>query len=173
MSFFIRNLTVSDIEINDLGLTVEVGTDLDLLPEDATSIAISTELMDSITAGNLIVLNPLDGVTPLSVVESLKVVQLANDPHYGIQGGKLNQIDDVNVAAPTHDDVLTYNAISGNWEPAPSTGGGGSPLPPTGEICFPFYRADGTLDTIESVAGLFPFYRADNTYDPIIMGTCN
>jgi len=173
MSFLIRNLTAADIEIDDLGLTVEVGTDLDLLPETANSIAISDELVARITAGDLKVLDPLDGVTPLSTVESLKVVELANDPHYGIQGGLLDQIDDVDASSPTHDYVLTYNSISGKWEPAPSTGGGGSPLPPTGEICFPFYRADGTLDTIESVAGLFPFYRADNTYDPIIMGTCN
>ncbi len=154
MSFLIRNLTAADIEINDLGLTVEVGIDLDLLPEDANSIAISTELVDIITAGSIKVLDPLDGVTLLSTVDSLRVVKLANDPHYGIQGGKLNQIDDVDAPAPTHDYVLTYNAVSGKWEPAPSTGGGGSPLPPTGEICFPFYRAD-------------------NTYDPIIMGTCN
>ncbi len=172
MSFLIRNLTAVDIEIDDLGLTIEVGTDLDLLPETANSIAISAELVARITAGDLKVLDPLDGVTLLTTADSIKVVTLANDPHFGIQGGKLNQIDDINIQNPIHDDVLTYNAISGNWESAPSTGTG-SPQTPTGEICFPFYRADGTLDTISTVAGLFPFYRSDGTYDPIIMGACN
>jgi len=169
MSFLIRNLTAADIEINDLGLTVEVGADLDLVPETPNSVAISTELMDRITAGDLVVLDPLTGVSQLSVVESLKVVRQANDPQYGIRGGQLNQIDDVDSPSPTHDYVLTYNSVSGNWEPKASSGGVG----PTPETCFPFYRADGTKDTIATISGLFPFYRADGIYDPINMDACN
>lgn len=167
MSFLIRNLTAADIEINDLGLTIEVGIDLDLLPETANSIAISDELVARITAGDVQVLDPLDGVTLLTKSDSLKVVSLANDPHFGIQGGKLNQIDDVNAPSPTHDYVLAYNSVSGKWEPKQSQGGSAP------DQCFPFYLSDGTSDFIPVNSGLFPFYLADGSYEPIIIGGCN
>lgn len=170
MSFLVRNLTASDIEIDDLGLTVEVGVDLDLRSETPNSIAISTNLRDSIIAGNIVILDPADGTTQLSTQDSIAVVDKTNAAPYGIQvGGLLDQLTDVSVPSPIHDYVLTYDSISGNWEAKISQGGGGTPP----ETCFPFYRADGTLDTIAVVSGLFPFYRTDGTYDPILMGGCN
>ena len=42
-----------------------------------------------------------------------------------------------------------------------SSGGGGS------GTSFPFYKTDGTSDTIAITSGTFPFYRADGTSDTI------
>jgi len=168
MSFLIRNLTAAPIEINDLGLTVAIGEDLDLKSETPNSIATSDDLIAFITAGDIVVLDPSDGVTQLSTVDSLNIINSTNAAPYGVQvGGKLNQLEDVNATSPTNDYVLTYNAIGGKWEPKAAFGG-----TPT-NTCFPFYRADGTLDTITVVSGLFPFYRTDGTFDPILMETCN
>lgn len=171
MSYFIRNLTAVDIEINDLGLTVEVGNDVDLRAEPNNAIAISNDLRAFITAGDIIVLDPTDGLTQLSTADSLSVVDSTNSAPYGVVGVAplLNQLKDVDVPTPTHDYVLTYNSITTKWEPKISQGGSGTPP----ETCFPFYRADGMLDTIVTVSGLFPFYRSDGTYDPILMGGCN
>lgn len=170
MSFLIRNLTGSAIEINDLGITIDVGEDLDLKSETANAIAISDDLRGFITAGDIVILNPVDNITQLSTVDSIRVINATNATPFGIQiGGKLSQLEDVNTPTPTltHDYVLTYNSINSKWEPKQSAGTG--PV----NTCFPFYRSDGTLDTITVVSGLLPFYRSDGTYDPIFLETCN
>ncbi len=118
MSFFIRNLTASAIEINDLGLTIDVAEDLDLKSETHNSIALSTDLVGFITAGDIVILDPADGVTRLSTVDSLKVLDITNGAPYGLApGAMMFQLEDVNLQGPAHDYVLTYNSITGMWEP--------------------------------------------------------
>jgi len=170
MSYFIRNLTATDIEINDLGLTIETGIDLDLRAEPINAIALSNDLPTLINAGSVIIINPIDGVTPLSLIDSIAVLDSTNIAPYGIVGVSplLNQLNDLSVPSPTHDYVLTYDSIIGKWIAKLPQGGGTVP-----ETCFPFYRADGTLDTIKTITGLLPFYRSDGTYDPIELGACN
>ena len=82
-------------------------------------------------------------------------------------GGKLNtNLDTIDsklvptsTIATNGGQVLTASSTAANtfsWEDA----GGGA-------TTFPFYKADGTSDTIAITSGTFPFYRADGTSDTI------
>ena len=82
MSFIIRNLTGSGIALNDLGLTIPASSDYDLVGERPQGIATSTDLVAAIVAGDIVVLDPLDGTTPLSAAASQEIVEVHNDPHY-------------------------------------------------------------------------------------------
>lgn len=125
MSFIIRNIAGTPVDINDLGLRLETGEDVDLTEEAAKDIAISVDLPSAISNGDIIALDPLDGVSPLTIVQSLEVVGTANDSHYGIRGGKLNQIDNVNTGNPPNDYVLTFDLPNNEWQAKVSQGGGG------------------------------------------------
>ncbi len=125
MSFIIRNIAGIPIEINDLGIRLEIGEDISLAEEAAKDIAISDDLISAIQATNLIVLDPLDGVNPLTILQSVEAIQVANDTHFRIRGGELSQLDDVSGTVPPDGYVLTYNQITSLWEPAPGGGGGG------------------------------------------------
>ena len=176
MSFKLRNLTVSAVEIDDLGLYIAANSDYDLREEPASDIATSDDLPAAISAGNLIVLDPLGIGSPmaaLSISDSLLCVNLANDSHFRIRGGTLAQLDDVSSITPTDTQVLTYSATFSQWRPAAPTGGGGGGSPSGFDIhCFPFYRADGTYDAITVTSGLFPFFRANGLPDKIALTTC-
>lgn len=98
MSFIVRNITGSpavDVLLNDLGLTIPAGTDFDMTGEQPQDVALSADLIAQIDADNLIVLDPLDGTTPLTKEQSKELVEVHNDPHYRIRGGELDQLDDV------------------------------------------------------------------------------
>lgn len=166
MSFILRNISGGIVEINDLGITLEVAEDYNLSGEAPQDISLSQDLPAAITAAQLIILDPLDGVTPLLLTESLNVIAATNLPNYRTFGTTIDQLDDVSAPAPIDEYVLTYVTANSRWEPKPSTGGG------SGTTCFPFYRANGTLDKIDVVAGLFPFYRSDGTQDNINMSNC-
>ena len=119
MSFFIKNVgsPLVPIILNDLGLTVPASaTPYDLLTEQPNDIATSTDLAAAISAGSLIVLDPLDGVTELTIAQSLEIVAVHNDPHYRIRGGELDQLDDVSFTGSPipATDVLQWNGT--NWE---------------------------------------------------------
>ncbi len=166
MSFIIRNIAGVPIEIDDIGIRLEVGEDVDLSEEASKDIAISADLVAAIQATNLIVLDPLNGVTPLTVAQSVEAIQVANDTHFRIRGGELAHLDDVSNSVPPDGYVLAYNQIAGFWEPQPGGGGGIT------NTCFPFFKADGTQDDIVVTAGQFPFFKADGTQDNIIIQVC-
>lgn len=115
MSFLIRNKTASPVVINDMGFTIPAGVgsppvyDFDLTHESANNIASSADLIAAIVAGDLVVLDPLDGVTELSSAISQQIVQVHNDPHYRIRGGTLNQLDDVDLTGSSTGYVLQQN----------------------------------------------------------------
>lgn len=116
MSFLIRNIGVGDVEIGDLGITVDDGTDYDLTQEEPDAIRTSEDLPALISAGNIRVLDPLDGITLLSEADSLECVAVTNDPHFRIRGGELQQLDDVNMfgSPPLTDlDLLQWDGY--NW----------------------------------------------------------
>jgi len=123
MSFFIRNKTSGAIAINDLGLTIPAGVgsppqfDYDLITEDPRQIAVSADLIAQIVAGNIVVLDPLDGTTELSAAVSQEIVEVHNDPHYRIRGGTLTQLEDVDTTGCTGGCVLTYNDGDAEWQP--------------------------------------------------------
>jgi len=122
MAFIVRNLTGSTVEINDLGLSLAALTDYDLAYDENRDIADSDDLISAINADTVIILDPLGGspTLPLSKAESIKCILYANNPHFGIVGGKLRQIDDVTIsgspALPTNDQVLIYNTSTSVWE---------------------------------------------------------
>lgn len=110
MSFIIRNISGGQVVIGDLGLTLEIGQDYDLaFNESPNDIFGSQDLRDRINAGDVAALDPLDGVTQLSTLQSLEMVDRANAPNFRIFGGDLNQLDDVNTTSPLLSDVLTYS----------------------------------------------------------------
>lgn len=122
MSFILRNISAGTLSIDDLGITLGIAEDYDLTLERPQDIAASIDLPAVITAGSATVLDPLDGVTVLSVSDSLAVVASTNDPHYRIRGGSLNQLDDVDTTGLVNGQALQYNSISGNFEVATPAG---------------------------------------------------
>ena len=122
MSFIIRNIAGAPIEIDDIGIRIEAGQEISLIEEAGKDIAISADLVSAIQALDIIVLDPLDGSTPLTVAQSVEAVQAANDPHFRIKGGELVQLDDVDLTGLVDGYQLTYESGSGNWIPAPPGG---------------------------------------------------
>lgn len=167
MSFVIRNIAGAPVEIDDIGIRLEIGEDISLVEEASKDIAVSTDLTDAVANLEIIVLDPLDGITPLSIAQSIEAIQSSNDPHFRIRGGELSHLDDVSNSVPPDGYVLTYNQIAQLWEPAFNGGGGGS-----SNSCFPFYKADGTYDPITVTGGQFPFFKADGTQDNISIAIC-
>ena len=88
---------------------------IDLAQENPTDVARSIDLVAAIDAGDLTVLDPLDGSTQLSTADSLIAVGVHNDPHFRIVGGRINDIDDVDTTTIATDDALIFNGT--NWVP--------------------------------------------------------
>jgi len=93
----------------------------DMLPEEAGDVQSSGQaggdLKAQIDAGNIVVVDPKDGATDLSQANSLLVVQVHNDPNWGIRGAVINDLDDVDTAGSTAGDVLqlsggTFQVVS-------------------------------------------------------------
>jgi len=167
MSLLIRNISGAIIEIDDLGIRLDIAEDYNLTAESAADVAESEDLVDAVTNIEIIALDPLDNITPLSQAQSIEAIQASNDTHFRIRGGELGQLDDVLSTTPNDTYVLTYITANNRWEPQPPSGGGGST-----NTCFPFWKADGTYDPITVVAGQFPFFKADGTQDNILIQVC-
>ncbi len=134
MGFFIENGTGAELEIGDLGLTLEVGEIVDLSVR-AEPIAVTNslepgeELNNLITIGEVIVKDPLDNVTNLSVAEALLCARSHNDPHYRVgAGARIGDISDVVLTSPVANQVLQFDGS--NWINGVVTGGTGNPAPP-------------------------------------------
>lgn len=90
MGFFIRNVTAgpaTNVSIDDLGITVQVGIDYNILPLEPASVSTSTDLVAAIQAGNVVVLDPNDDSTPLSAADSEAAILASNLPHYRLSVG--------------------------------------------------------------------------------------
>lgn len=109
MSLFIRNIDTVDVIIDDLGITLAPLQEYDLTQDRSNVIATSADLPAALTAGTVAVLDPLDDTTQLSLTDALAAIAAMNDSHFRIRGGTLNQLDDVNLTAPTSAQILTYN----------------------------------------------------------------
>jgi len=146
MGFIVVNTAAGspqpDVEIVDLGLTIPGGGSLDLITEYPNDVAMSADLVAKITGGDLIVLDPLDDTTPLTIAQSIEMVEVHNDPHYRIRGGELTQLDDVTYAGspipatPNTDDLLQWNGTT--WiNVDPSTVAGDMLLGDLGDVTAP------------------------------------
>lgn len=116
MAFLIRNVTGSAIPLNDIGLTVPALSLFDLTSEQPNDIAMSDDLKAAVAAGNIVVLDPLttggspvNGGSPevyLTAAQGEFVVGVHNDPHFRINGGTLNQLDDVDTTGAQAGDIF-------------------------------------------------------------------
>ena len=73
MSLIIRNLSVSAVEIGDLGLTIAASQDRNLREEPEHQVIESADLLAAITAGDLVFLDQ-SGTTALNQADSLAVL---------------------------------------------------------------------------------------------------
>ena len=127
MAFIIENGTGSPLEIDDLGIRLDVGEITELgtrtQPQEvALSMEVGNELYTLINAGDIVVKDPLDGVTDLSIADAITCLQSINDPHWRVGAGALiGDISDVVLTAPAVDQVLQFNGST--WQNAPLTSG--------------------------------------------------
>jgi len=124
MSLIVRNISGTPIEADDIGVHIESAEDYDITDTSPVDIAASNDIVDLIQNGFLIVLDPLDDATPLTIDQSIECIRSANDTHYRIRGAELNQLDDVDVTSPTDGYVLTFDNNDSTWKPQPSGGAG-------------------------------------------------
>ena len=131
MSFIVRNKTALPavpVLLDDLGIEIPAGADYDMLDESAQDVQASGQtggdLNAEINAGNLIVLDPRDGVTELSQANSITVVQVHNDPQWGIRGALINDLDDVDTTGAVTGDVLQLGGAGDYTVVSPSVLGG-------------------------------------------------
>jgi len=115
MAFNIENGTGAILEIGDLGITLEIAeiVDLSIRVEPLTvslSLQPGQELHTLITVGDVIVKDPLDGVTNLSVADGLVCARGHNDPHYRHgPGARIGDNSDVTITAPSNGEALQWN----------------------------------------------------------------
>lgn len=143
MTFYIRNISGSDVVLNDLGITIPPSENYDLTQDNAVDVAASIDLIDAINAGTIRALDPLDGATQLSQAKSLESVASMNDPHYRIRGGALDQLDDVTISDPQNNHVLSYNG--GLWGHQIGISWGSISLPAANTISAPGIASTLTL----------------------------
>lgn len=155
MSFIIRNLTGSAVVIDDLGITIPASTDYDVVDLQPNDVAISVDLVNELSGSpaSLAILSPLDGVTVLDSATGVIVVQSHNDPHWGIRGGLLDQLDDVDTTGANPNDVLQLNGSGTYVAVTPSSLIGDAILGDLGDV------DDGTAHT----AGTVYVFKGDGT----------
>lgn len=129
MAFIIENGTAGIVEIEDLGITLQIGEITDLSARaDAQTVSESmesgNEMFTLITTGDIIVKDPLDGVTNLNVADGIACFQSINDPHFRVGAGAIiGDISDVNIIAPVDGQVLVYVSGSDEWQAQTPAGG--------------------------------------------------
>ena len=147
MAFNVENGSGSALDIDDLGITLETGEITDLsLRGDVQNIINSAqageEISNLISAGDLIVKDPLDGVTDLSIANGLVCARSYADPNYRVgAGARIGDISDVTLTTPANTQVLTYD--NGVWI---NSAGGGS----TQDLYETFAGDTGTPTTASS-----------------------
>lgn len=129
MSFLIRNTTGAAVPIDDLGIEVPANSTYDLISESPYDVAISTDLANAITTGDIVVLDPrlVAPVYPgdaMSASVSQTIVDAHNDPLYGIRGANIDDLDDVDTTGGTQGDILQLNGSGSYVVVAPSVVGG-------------------------------------------------
>ena len=127
-NFYIKKTVGSPVTIDDLGIEIQGGANAiyDLSSENASDIAISVDLVNAVTSGDLVVLDPRDSNVNvadrlgLSAAEGLIALDSANAPHYGIVGGRFASIDDPN-AVINESTFLKYDQTSDVFESVPAS----------------------------------------------------
>jgi len=128
MALIVENASGANLDINDLGITLETGeiADLTALASVQDIHLVSQpgeELTTLITAGDILVKDPIDEVTDLSVADALDCARAIAAPNYRIgPGGRLGDISDIDITGLTDGFVIQFNNGTGNYElVSPST----------------------------------------------------
>ena len=105
MGLVIENVSGGTLDIDDLGFGLASNGSVDLVLEaDALAVAASGnggDLNTMIAAGDIVVKDPLDDITNLSVTEALLAVRTHNDTHYRMpSGGRIADAIDVDLSSP-------------------------------------------------------------------------
>ena len=109
----IENISGVTVDINDLGLSLAPNETVDLIIEgDSRDVSASGktggDLNTLIASNNIVVKDPLDGVTNLSSAQGIIAVSTHNDPHYRMPvAGRIADAVDVDLSAPGT--YLRYN----------------------------------------------------------------
>lgn len=158
MGFILRNNTAGSLAINDLGITLGIGEDYDLTQDNPAAIAqsaqVGKDLYTELNTGNASILDPLDDSTPLGTTDSVSAAQGANNTHYRIKGGTLNQLDDVVTTGVTDGQVIYYNGTSQLFQVADASNVGG------GVLGFGDWKYS-TTTTPPPISGQYRFNNAD------------
>jgi len=111
MSFFVRKPGAAPITVEDLGITITgiAGVERDLRDIESTDISNSADLATEIAAGTLIVLDPRDNTTALTIANGEIARANANDTHYGVSGGRFGQLDDP-AFVPTNNFLVEFDS---------------------------------------------------------------
>ena len=123
MALNIENTSGSQLDINDLGISLAIGQIVDLsLIGDPFGVANSAnggDLDSLITAPSVVVKDPIDGTTNLSVADGLEACRAMNETHWRVgTGARVGDISDVAITAAADGQVLRFNSSSGDWENA-------------------------------------------------------
>jgi len=131
MAFLIENGTGSPLSIDDLGITLEVGETTELATrtqpqEVALSMETGNELHTLVLSGDVVVKDPLDGVSDLSPADAVVCLRTINDPHFRVgPGARVGDISDVDLTSLADNYILEYDSGSGNWVSTLNSGGTG------------------------------------------------
>jgi len=116
MALIIENINGSLISVSDLGFDLDTGGSIDLVlesnPSDVARSAsgAGNDLFDLITIGSLVVKDPIDGVSNLSIADGITACREHNETHYRLgSGARISDASDVNLAGLTASDVMQWN----------------------------------------------------------------
>ena len=96
MSFVVRKPGAGAVTLDDLGITLSgiAASEFSLRAHDPKNIQDSSDLASAISGGTLVVLDPRDDSTALSIADGEDARAQANDTHWGINGGRFDALDD-------------------------------------------------------------------------------
>ena len=131
MGLILRNISGVLYPINDIGITLQVGEDYDLLQEDpivVSSSSIDGDCFTAISNGFVQVLDPLDDSTPLIISAALDALREHNSSNYRLgKGARILDAADTLITAPILNEQLQYNGTQ--WINVPAS----APPPPGAE----------------------------------------
>lgn len=118
MSFVVKKPGASAVVLDDLGITITglANSTRDLRDMEAADIGSSADLAAAIAAGDLVVLDPRDDTTPLSISDGELARSNANDTHFGISGGRLSNIDSP-ATSITDAYTVQFNSTTDKFDP--------------------------------------------------------
>ena len=96
MSFVVRKPGAGAVTLDDLSITLSgiAASEFSLRQHDPKDIQDSSDLASAISGGTLVVLDPRDDSTALTIADGEDARAQANDTHWGINGGRFDALDD-------------------------------------------------------------------------------